>query len=637
MSAQASISVMPCSATPEPQPGCSHWSELRPTVPSSNKGSNPRAASPRVPRPEGLSSPQQGVTSSSSLPVNWETKYNDLFNTHIALLASLQNAVECPICMEVPRVAPVPCCRNGHVFCSPCLQLGNIDKCPTCKVSMSQNPLVRCVSNVANSLLDLIPHPCKFKDSGCTYESQTAGMMKHEKDCEYRDIKCPSFSCKTSISLKALGNHIMSIGTHDTMVHVHSVPNSFTRHLVHDQKPVSFEPIRFKFDGRIFYLQSVGSTDKKFLYNFVQMEGSIPECCTYKAHISLVGEGSSVEDIKHSVPITPIDLHCVEDFGEIGYMMIITDMVLSDYISVEADSHQPFFKLEVKMTRLDKTESDKLLAKVEKQQELNESASTSADVRQQSDEEQLRRVVSMHVDRTDSIVYNTTVGINADFRKKILEHVIKSRKLKEVTRESNVLKDEAEAYRTARSKVQYIQRMKSNINKINEVRGLFANMDRELENSEPVNIPGSFRRRIGVFQQAGNTPPIIPRRNTPPTMPRINTPPLIPQAQFDERGRLIRNSPRRQESIRDALRRTAAARLDVLDVERRPNDGARNYECTLCDRRMESAHSLSMHMRLQHQNSSNERPPFVQTRRGRAWREPDEERRRDMPDTFAFL
>ena len=69
--------------------------------------------------------------------------------------------------------------------------------------------------------------------------------------------------------------------------------------------------------------------------------------------------------------------------------------------------------------------------------------------------------------------------------------------------------------------------------------------------SEPVNIPGSFRRRIGVFQQAGNTPPIIPRRNTPPTMPRnyrntppiiprrntpptmprINTPPLIPQAQ----------------------------------------------------------------------------------------------------------
>ena len=40
----------------------------------------------------------------------------------------------------------------------------------------------------------------------------------------------------------------------------------------------------------------------------------------------LIGEPQSVEDIKHCVPITPIDLHCVDDFAEIGYMMIITQM-----------------------------------------------------------------------------------------------------------------------------------------------------------------------------------------------------------------------------------------------------------------------------------------------------------------------
>ena len=37
----------------------------------------------------------------------------------------------------------------------------------------------------------------------------------------------------------------------------------------------------------MFYLQSVASTDNKFLYNFVQMEGNLSQCCQYKAHISV--------------------------------------------------------------------------------------------------------------------------------------------------------------------------------------------------------------------------------------------------------------------------------------------------------------------------------------------------------------
>lgn len=52
----------------EPLPGCSHWSDGQ----------------------SGSSSPHQGVTSSSSVPVNWEQKYNELLTTHIALLGKLQ-------------------------------------------------------------------------------------------------------------------------------------------------------------------------------------------------------------------------------------------------------------------------------------------------------------------------------------------------------------------------------------------------------------------------------------------------------------------------------------------------------------------------------------------------------------------
>ena len=92
----------------EPQPGCSHWSDTGRGSGSNSGGSdvttgppisgaqaanasslNVEAAAPS----NGSTSPHhnQGVTtSSSSLPVNWETKYNELFNTHITLLGRLQ-------------------------------------------------------------------------------------------------------------------------------------------------------------------------------------------------------------------------------------------------------------------------------------------------------------------------------------------------------------------------------------------------------------------------------------------------------------------------------------------------------------------------------------------------------------------
>ena len=46
------------------------------------------------------------------------------------------------------------------------------------------------------------------KDSGCEFESQTAQMVKHEKNCEFRVVKCPCFSCDTILSLKVRINFL---------------------------------------------------------------------------------------------------------------------------------------------------------------------------------------------------------------------------------------------------------------------------------------------------------------------------------------------------------------------------------------------------------------------------------------------
>jgi hypothetical protein len=65
-----------------------------------------------------------------------------------------------------------------------------------------------------------------------------------------------------------------------------------------------FTRLRFTFDNRIFYLQTVASTDSRYLYSFVQMEGtkvpvlsviafSLKQCC---------GSGMFIPDPHFSIP-----------------------------------------------------------------------------------------------------------------------------------------------------------------------------------------------------------------------------------------------------------------------------------------------------------------------------------------------
>ena len=37
--------------------------------------------------------------------------------------------VECPVCFDIPRKAPIPVCPNGHVVCVRCVR----GECPTCR------------------------------------------------------------------------------------------------------------------------------------------------------------------------------------------------------------------------------------------------------------------------------------------------------------------------------------------------------------------------------------------------------------------------------------------------------------------------------------------------------------------------
>ena len=54
---------------------------------------------------------------------------------HEDLVGKLRNKVECPVCLEVPKNAPIYVCSNGHVVCEICVR----EQCPTCRSSMKKS------------------------------------------------------------------------------------------------------------------------------------------------------------------------------------------------------------------------------------------------------------------------------------------------------------------------------------------------------------------------------------------------------------------------------------------------------------------------------------------------------------------
>ena len=73
------------------------------------------------------------------------------------LVRKLRDKVECPVCFDVPKSAPVPVCPNGHVVCVKCVR----EVCPTCRVRMEDG-----TSTLAVTVIENIEHTCEHEDCG---------------------------------------------------------------------------------------------------------------------------------------------------------------------------------------------------------------------------------------------------------------------------------------------------------------------------------------------------------------------------------------------------------------------------------------------------------------------------------------
>jgi len=339
--------------TVEPQPGCSHWendSEQRAPTP-------PQVDMEEVPN-------DNEVEGSVAKPVDnpepdYEAMYRSLHTSHRKLVTELQSSLECPVCLDTIRTAPVQCCRNGHLICSLCITRTHI--CPTCRAPMTLQSGQRCVSHLANRLVDLLPHPCTNRDSGCEVEELLATLTQHEQDCPYRLVRCPIGYCMDNIPMASLSEHVSAF---PHLLTTHAYPTSSNTNLLTFSRYIpsqdmghqnsfqlrSFDPIRFTFSGAIFYLQTISSPDRRFLYNFIQLEGTKSDCSKYWASITVASFNPyTASQVCQTVRPTPLDLHCRDDLQSIGEAILMTEKVVVSILQFDTVMSRYQFKVKVKM------------------------------------------------------------------------------------------------------------------------------------------------------------------------------------------------------------------------------------------------------------------------------------------------
>ena len=116
-------------------------------------------------RRESRAGDEEGVSLTNNVREELERitkKYEDL-------VKKLRDKVECPVCFDVPRKAPVPVCPNGHVVCVRCARA----ECPTCRVKME-----RGTSTLAVTVIENIDHQCDHE--GCDASFPLASLEEHQ-------------------------------------------------------------------------------------------------------------------------------------------------------------------------------------------------------------------------------------------------------------------------------------------------------------------------------------------------------------------------------------------------------------------------------------------------------------------------
>ena len=253
------------------------------------------------------------------------TRYEDL-------VGKLRDRVECPVCMEVPKTAPIYVCSNGHVVCVSCVR----NTCPVCRTRMVRKNNILALTVVKN-----IQHQCK----DCYQDFDFESLIQHQKECEHRLVKCPDIYCDIMISLSSVKDHVVN-GCVGKATIIEDIMPFNLYFWVNTPIPVGNEFCwNLKvvcFEKKLFFLKMTRRPlDGRDIWVFyVQMDGNSEETSVFTATILVFhpedSSGEGKYSLRYSGDICPIDISSVEDAEDQGYCLTVWDSLMSKLL-VEED------------------------------------------------------------------------------------------------------------------------------------------------------------------------------------------------------------------------------------------------------------------------------------------------------------
>lgn len=241
------------------------------------------------------------------------------------LVTQLAAKVECPVCFEVPRQAPIHSCPNGHLVCRTCRR----DTCPTCRVRLGP-----ATSLLAVTVIEHIPHRCEFELNGCSARLGLAELEAHHRSCGHRTVRCPNFSCTEKVPLVGLAEHTLRRCIHSGTFFNSPLSNNYN-YIIKASQVEQFDrrhnstwrPDGLVYDDRNFFLKITRKGKKGSWYFSVQMAGSEAEGAGYTAtiHVFKTHAGPDSRNSHRFIgEVCPIDVTSMERAAEGGFCLILT-------------------------------------------------------------------------------------------------------------------------------------------------------------------------------------------------------------------------------------------------------------------------------------------------------------------------
>jgi len=270
-------------------------------------------------------------------------KYEDL-------VKKLRDKVECPVCFDIPKKAPVPVCPNGHVVCVRCVR----EECPTCRVKMEQG-----TSTLAVTVIENIEHQCDHE--GCDQTFSLADLPSHLSRCSHRSVKCPGLDCSARLPLSSLHNHVISCCVERAEIKPYKLPHKFTYMMNEDIKDLGGENQNFnwklegmKFEERIFFLKVTRKARAGRWFFFVQMIGSQEDTVGYGVTIIVFRPEEGPEgkySQRYSGDICPIDCSTVDEAEDRGLCLTLKDGGMAKFFVKNTNSGENEFSVSVNIFR----------------------------------------------------------------------------------------------------------------------------------------------------------------------------------------------------------------------------------------------------------------------------------------------